>query len=619
MEEKTDLISTLERLFELQVFDSFITSLRYPSYKNFTFDTDISFDFPLTLLVGKNGSGKSSVLHSLYGAPKLLSISDFWFSTNLDPIEEFGDTDKDKKHSFIYEYQDGNTSETVLYHRIFHKGRNDYDYWETSKPLEKYGMDTSEKRGNIIKKDVVYLDFKGELSAFDKYFYFGSLPQSKVKLRQSTLKKKKAAKKDYLRNQSKKLKNAIDNRKVYKLKNQEQNELVVDLTKEEINAISFILQEKYTSGKVIKHKFFYDWGTSVILNTDELTYSEAHAGSGEISVVKLVYEVLRAKEKSLILLDEPEVSIHPGAQKKLMSFLLEQIKRKRHQVVIATHSPAFTEGLPRRAIKRFMRNPETKKIDIINECFPSEAFRFLGLPSTYNNATITVEDELAEKILKIILEKEDKFEDINVIFCPGGESYIKKNLITYYSQDVNKNNFVILDGDQQPDEEIIDLNSVSIGNRNEDFYSNQIKEFTNIDIFFTKDGGSGEDRSDQIVEAQEKYISFYKSNVRYFPLQIPEDIIWDECFIKSLIGEEKHINVSNAESNKEKIYKACENHIGKTDSNSMDTMENILINNWIEKKDSNYNIIYAILDEFLGMINKDVLKDGRENVETSSN
>ena len=38
----------------------------------------------MTVLVGKNGSGKSSTLHALFGSPNGYNLGDFWFSTEVD-------------------------------------------------------------------------------------------------------------------------------------------------------------------------------------------------------------------------------------------------------------------------------------------------------------------------------------------------------------------------------------------------------------------------------------------------------------------------------------------------------------------------------------------------------
>ncbi|MGO4779873.1 AAA family ATPase, partial [Lysobacter sp. 2RAB21] len=82
-------------------------------------------------------------------------------------------------------------------------------------------------------------------------------------------------------------------------------------------------------------------------------YSEAFAGSGEIAAVSAVVRILNAPPQSLILLDEPETSLHPGAQRALLKFLLERIKIDKHQIIISTHSMEFLRGLPHNAIKVF--------------------------------------------------------------------------------------------------------------------------------------------------------------------------------------------------------------------------------------------------------------------------
>lgn len=71
-----------------KVFPGYITHIRFPRYKNIEDGTRIDFTFPITALVGSNGSGKTSVLNALYGAPAGQSTGHYWFSTQVDPIEE---------------------------------------------------------------------------------------------------------------------------------------------------------------------------------------------------------------------------------------------------------------------------------------------------------------------------------------------------------------------------------------------------------------------------------------------------------------------------------------------------------------------------------------------------
>jgi len=173
---------------------------------------------------------------------------------------------------------------------------------------------------------------KYALSAFDQYFYFGNFRSSK------TLKTKQ----DVLRKYSKFLKKAIDNDTVEKT-NQRKNKIPVQLTASELSTISKILGKTYQKCKLLTHDFNGTDGVTIYFNTNQLDYSEAYAGRGEYAVVKLVYEVNRAADNSLIILDEPEVSLHPGAQEELKLFLLNAVLTKKLQVIISTHSPKFVE------------------------------------------------------------------------------------------------------------------------------------------------------------------------------------------------------------------------------------------------------------------------------------
>lgn len=88
------------------IFPNYIEYIQFPFFKNMQKNTKINFSYPLTVLVGRNGSGKSSVLHALYGAPENKSCADFWFSTEVDPIRE-----SDEPNRFFYGYREDKKSE----------------------------------------------------------------------------------------------------------------------------------------------------------------------------------------------------------------------------------------------------------------------------------------------------------------------------------------------------------------------------------------------------------------------------------------------------------------------------------------------------------------------------
>ena len=82
-------------------------------------------------------------------------------------------------------------------------------------------------RHRPIEKELLHLDFRSELSAFDKHFYFGSIEHLKS-----------ITKQDYLRNRSKPLKNVIESGEIIQIRTKIQNDKVIELTSEELKMIA---------------------------------------------------------------------------------------------------------------------------------------------------------------------------------------------------------------------------------------------------------------------------------------------------------------------------------------------------------------------------------------------
>jgi len=177
-----DIEKTLRNLLTAKQVEPYIRHLRFPHYKNLQANTKIDFTFPLTALVGPNGTNKSSVLRALYGCPGNNNLGNFWFSTKVGPIEDTGDRPR-----FIYGYLNRHLDRMVEVIKTRIRKESDPDYWEPSRPLIGDGMEPmpslqrvhepgrSKTRWDTITKPVVYMDFRSEISAFDKYFYHGDL------------------------------------------------------------------------------------------------------------------------------------------------------------------------------------------------------------------------------------------------------------------------------------------------------------------------------------------------------------------------------------------------------------------------------------------------------------
>lgn len=78
-----DILEKLNNKFLHGEFDNFITEINLPYFKNIKIGTQINFTFPLTVLIGQNGCGKSSCLQAIKGCPEGNAPSENWFQHQL--------------------------------------------------------------------------------------------------------------------------------------------------------------------------------------------------------------------------------------------------------------------------------------------------------------------------------------------------------------------------------------------------------------------------------------------------------------------------------------------------------------------------------------------------------
>ncbi len=531
-----DLSKSIKELFEKNVT---IIKVRFPNYRNLEENSELPLDFPITVLLGRNGTNKSSILHALYGSVKDKSVGDFWFETKLDAIPE---ERNGLKQSVVHTYRnaDGDLVECIKNRAPrTKKGDVDPDYWESVKHTYKYGMTCSGERTSPVAMPVMHLDFRGELTAFDKYFYFPDpkhLEQRAKSAKETGNLRKKYRKQDYLRYKSRSLKREI-------------SEKGVEFTKQELKILGYILDRNYLSGKVLRHSLFHGHeGYTILFTTSNIGgYSDAFAGSGESAAALLVHKIYQAPDNSLILLDEPETSLHPDAQRKMMQFIAHQASLKSLQVIIATHSIYLAKDLPQEAIRVLSLNNEGT-VSIRTNVPASEALH--EIETTPAGKIIFVEDERAKCIILYALKLTSDYasKEFQVIVRPGGVAKIYLDIRAYINSD-KKDISIIFDGDQKPklpypkDSELL---------QDKDELAKQVKEFIR---------GNNEkgqelklETSDQIT----KYIRFLRDFVDYIPDRTPEQFVWDDLAAKQILEDDLPEEIINQEDYKEKITKLAE-------------------------------------------------------------
>ncbi|MGW8391475.1 ATP-dependent nuclease [Pseudoduganella sp. HUAS MS19] len=448
--EIAKLIQALSKFSPGKPLNNFIGEATFPNFKGLAPGAKITFEFPLTAIVGPNGSGKSSILHALWGMPLKKSTSRFWFSTAVDPIAEGGAYGVTRYH---YKHWISELNQFVETRKV--RGRKRRGYWEPARALVSDGMAPmpaptakaepfrSADRWTPTVREVKYLNFKCEFSAFDRVFYFADRSQT-LEQRQNDIAK-----------DAEKLARVIGKGlQSYKPGGYQAVFENRELTPVELEWVCYILGREYVSARYVLHRLYgLIEAPTVVFRRPNLTYSEAFAGSGELAVVRAVIEILSYPQYTLVLLDEPETSLHPGAQERFMGFLLETIRTKHIQVVVSTHSPTLVNMLPPEAI-RTLEEDANGKTQIVAVNHPEAAFNVLGHQSN-DKITIVVEDVLLTSLVQLAAKQLSAGDQSAITFhtpATGADNILTYDIPGWISE--NRNIFVILDGDQNPGNKI---------------------------------------------------------------------------------------------------------------------------------------------------------------------
>lgn len=549
------LIEKIKRS-DISKSDNYIQSIHLTAFKKIARDSHLEFSFPLTVLVGKNGSSKSSVLQALYGAPHGKSCSDFWFSTKVDPIEEADGNAADRPR-FDYTYFCDNQLKTAYKSRI--QRDNDPDYWEPTRPKISDGAQTSQEREPPVRKNVVYIDFRAELSAFDIAYHFGFS------------KNNRETRKAELRNRSRYLKNLFETGSAKMPKRGNKAGKCSELSTEAVSIINWILGKSYSKILLAEHSIFSIFGTSILLQTNigNGSYSEANAGSGEIAIVQLVNKLHQAKKGSLILLDEPETSIHPSAQKRLMQYLLYCISKQKHQIVLATHSSALIDQLPNEAFKLLQKTDDGKFFQIINETSFQAAFYEIE-EQVKSTLYIFCEDEAAKTVIEKILVVEQLDQYFQVVPMGGAQSILQLYLPTMARGQL-QNTYIILDKDQNQHfslaEDLSSKDCQELKSLVSECYGSEITPYVN--------GHNREGNKDQLTETYIKYIHLLNSRVFYLP-ENPEELMLP--YAKE--------DLSSIEDPKDRLKEFAKRSTGQTSADSIRSCYQTLAFQFAKDKDN---------------------------------
>lgn len=134
-------------------------------------------------------------------------------------------------------------------------------------------------------------------------------------------------------------------------------------------------------------------------------YSDKNFSTGEIVLYNLVKKISGVGEKSLILIDEVDLSLNSKTQINLLNYLEEFAERKRCIIILSTHSPVLIKSVNNKNIYHLEQRIKGK-VECINPCYSSYALNsFTSRFDTNIDYIFTVEDAEAKILLDGMIDK----------------------------------------------------------------------------------------------------------------------------------------------------------------------------------------------------------------------
>ena len=219
---------------------------------------------------------------------------------------------------------------------------------------------------------------------------------------------------------------------------------------EEKNGIEkFEANMEYVKLKEFFKKFKYDINIECIDKEDNIYqfYLERNGikieidliSSGEREIINFIFGLFLDEIKDgIVIIDEPELHLHPSWQKKLIEILKSETKQNNIQIIFVTHSASFINYNLLNNIFRIYLDSKgcskcTKINDIIDESMGEDIRRKLGIINATNNekiffskSVILVEGITDEILFKRIFEEEiDKnISEVEFININGKNNFL---------------------------------------------------------------------------------------------------------------------------------------------------------------------------------------------------
>lgn len=206
------------------------------------------------------------------------------------------------------------------------------------------------------------------------------------------------------------------------------------------DSMSHIIGREYSNVELMKFKSYYLFK----VKRNNITYTGFNMGAGENAVLGLILEILSAGRGALIVVDEIELGLHTQAQIRLVEELKKLCQKYKCQIICSTHSKEILQHLPPSA-RVFLKRSDNHDTEIIPNISAEYAFgKLSGMNSHEMN--IFVEDETAHSFLMALLS--NKIRERVTIIPIGSDQAVLKHMAVHYRE--NNDSFIaFLDGDKR--------------------------------------------------------------------------------------------------------------------------------------------------------------------------
>ncbi|MBI4337408.1 MAG: AAA family ATPase [Chloroflexi bacterium] len=359
-------------------YAKYLKTVRLIKVRGFA-NAQVTFDFPVTALVGPNGGGKSTVLGAAACAYKTIKPGTFF------PKSSIGDNSM-SEWSVSYEMIDKDLDPGGIVRRssIFRQLR-----WV---------------RGEVASRSVSYFGIRRTVPA-------GERPQFKKLMRPSYV----------------------------------HPAPLEDIPHEAAKEIEHILGRPvygFQRTQVGSDESFH------VGHNRGNQYSEFHFGAGESSIIRIVTNIERVPDSSLILIEEIENGLHPVATRRLVEYLISAAERRRIQAIFTTHSDEALSVLPQEAVWACLDGATQQgKLSI-------KTLRAISGKVDTALAVYT-EDDFGRFVVEALLREfaSDRFEQEEVHAVSGDGNAVKIHRNRLQDPSARHKSLCVIDGDSQQPED----------------------------------------------------------------------------------------------------------------------------------------------------------------------